>query len=306
MPMKSYWSQYWKQGYLTSFGDDKKKNYEGVIKVNWHKFYENLKAEDKVLDIGTGNGALIELAISNSNVDCQFIGIDFAKLHINEPKLLESKKVEFKSNMNAEKLTYSNSEFSAIISQYALEYSDLTKSIPEVSRVLSVGGKFQFVCHHIDSCILISNKKTLKAAHKINEPEGLLFILKKLINTLQNEKNKSNLESESLRNMLNEKIKGLVESDKTSFFDTNFPLLLKSIFSTNEIKDRLAIVESFESEFKGQIYRLEDLCKAALDSEKKAIFINLCDENSLLIKSMEVIEEENIGVLGYLISGERK
>lgn len=76
--MSEHWSEYWSQGYITSFGDAFKNNYQGEIKVLWQKFSLSLDKHSKVLDIGTGNGAVIELMQSVSQHEC--VGIDQATI----------------------------------------------------------------------------------------------------------------------------------------------------------------------------------------------------------------------------------
>ena len=52
--MSNYWSQYWQQGYLTSFGEDIENNYEGLLKNVWNSyFYElnNDELQQKVTEI---------------------------------------------------------------------------------------------------------------------------------------------------------------------------------------------------------------------------------------------------------------
>ena len=76
--MENYWSEYWSQGYLTSFGQDIKKNYTGKLKQSWIGFASELSPQCKILDIGTGNGALIQLIHDSSKDQLSFIGIDKA------------------------------------------------------------------------------------------------------------------------------------------------------------------------------------------------------------------------------------
>ena len=54
--MSKYWSQYWSEGKLTSFGESKADNYPGAIKDSWLSFFKEVGKDDRVLDIGTGNG----------------------------------------------------------------------------------------------------------------------------------------------------------------------------------------------------------------------------------------------------------
>ena len=56
------WSDYWRAGPLHSLAGSFQDNYEGPIRAFWEAALAGLTANDRVLDIGTGNGALPALA----------------------------------------------------------------------------------------------------------------------------------------------------------------------------------------------------------------------------------------------------
>lgn len=301
--MSNYWSQYWQQGHLTSFGTDIKNNYDGVLKERWSDFFKNFKHEDKVLDIGTGNGALIALAIANGFPNCQYTGVDYAQLNINDNVLLNRANVQFYSKTASENLPFKNQSFDHVISQFALEYTDLEQSIKEVSRTLKTQGSFKFVCHHEESIIVLPSKSILKLSIEIKAKGGLLEVVRKLVRNLSDPLMKANLETEALRIKLNQKMADLVEIDKIAFFNTNFPALIKNVFSRQSNIPNQEIIDIFAAELDGSILRLSDLVNSALTEKKIIELFSYCQKNDLVITHNQIVFQNDSDILGYEISG---
>ncbi len=305
MEMEAYWSQYWQQGYLTSFGSSIKNNYQGVIKECWFRFFDKLTEQDKVLDIGTGNGALIALAQAHPSLDCNFVGIDYANVNVCDKSLIGKRNIEFISNVQAEDMIFDASKFTAAIAQFSLEYTNVEQSIEEVSRVLVNKGKFQFVCHHSDSLIVQPNNKLLQTALKILDKDGALDTLKQLIKELgQNTGLKSN-KAEKLRHKLNILVDDFFKVDGLAFQNTNFPSLIKSVFTQKKLAARQKIIYQFEEELEGQISRFTQLSNAALNQTDKECLILLCQQANLIIEKNEIMLQEDGQVLAHVISGHK-
>lgn len=160
--MEKYWSEYWDNGSLTSFSD-KSGNYVGPLERVWKAFFYSQTEAKKVLDLGTGNGALLELASSICK-DSILMGVDYADI---KTQKLPNKSYEIIGKTNIEKLPFKASSFDVIVSQFAIEYSDMSSAINECARVLKSGATFQFICHHYDSIILKENINILTCLHEI-------------------------------------------------------------------------------------------------------------------------------------------
>ena len=290
--MKNYWSDYWAQGYLTSFGQDIKSNYTGKLKSCWLEFAEKLNCNDKVLDIGTGNGALIRLIQENSSVQFNVIGVD--KAIVNE-KVAGIESLNILSNVSAEVLPFETAEFDAIVTQFAIEYSELARSIPELFRVLKKGGLYQIVCHEMDSDIVKPNVLILESAIRVQSE--LLVPLKQLISALKKE-NKDLINSNI--SIINE----YVELEKKIH-----PLAIKGTRYTDFyhfiLKNRKIDLEKayylFSQELEGLIYRLTDLKQAALNAQQlKQLLASRGDVYK------EVLVDSNKEYIGTLYRGYKR
>jgi len=259
--MSEHWSEYWEQGYITSFGDAFKMNYQGEIKALWQNFSRTLDKHSKVLDIGTGNGAVIELIQSVSQHEC--VGIDQATINDKVTKLING---SFISNISAEKMPFKDNDFDVVTSQFALEYSDVDLSLSEISRVLSLKGKLRLVCHHENSIIVKPNKQILEAGLAVKK--NVLTDLKGLVNALTN-----NEDNDLYKENIEQFISSFQSLEKVSLEATNFPAFYQFII-TNKNIDFNEAFQLFESELELLLLRLDELKKAAENTGKLLSIIN--------------------------------
>ncbi|MBQ4831664.1 class I SAM-dependent methyltransferase [Pseudoalteromonas sp. MMG010] len=256
--MKDYWSEYWSQGFITSFGQDIKRNYTGLLKNCWLEFTDTLEKNSRILDIGTGNGALIELIQTGSKAEYQFVGIDSATINKN---VSETIKGQFISNIKAEKMPFKDNEFDAVISQFALEYSDITLSINELFRVLTSGGQFQLICHDVNSDIVLPNIQILESALRVKN--NFLTPLQSLVSTILATSDEADIQSKVAV------IDDLLIEEKTihalAINATQMPAFFSFLLKNRKI-DLNKAFSLFKQELEGLIYRLNDLQHAAQNS----------------------------------------
>lgn len=253
--MSDHWSEYWEQGHITSFGNAFKMNYQGEIKALWQNFSRTLDKHSKVLDIGTGNGAVIELIQAASQHEC--IGIDLAKINDEVTKQING---HFISNVPAEKMPFKDAEFDAVISQFALEYSDVDLSLNEIHRVLKSKGKLHLVCHHKSSIIVKPNRQIFEAGLAVKE--NMLTDLKGLVDSLINNK-PTDLYKEKIEHF----ISSFQASERVSLESTNFPAFYQFLI-TNKGIDFDEAYKLFESELNLLLVRLNELKKASKNTEE--------------------------------------
>ncbi|WP_414830211.1 class I SAM-dependent methyltransferase [Alteromonas sp. H39] len=302
--MSNYWTDYWLQGHLTSFGDDIKSNYTGTLFSKWQDFFESFKDEALVVvDIGTGNGALIDIAVNE--VECQeptFIGVDYANLKIGAN--LTQSNVSFLPNTPAEKLPFDDNSVDVVVSQFGIEYSDLTKSIPEVERVLKEHGRVQWVMHDRNSSIVKPNSQIFDAIIALQEDNGPLNILRQLINALAKFGPQS-VQAENCRNALNSSIQQVASSNQQGLYGTNFPSFLKAVMNPSvKFKDKKQMLKLFEKEMKGQFERLQDLLEASLNSADKTKLIEALEQAGFDNINGEAINQDG-SLAGYLLTASK-
>ncbi|GEA11769.1 methyltransferase domain-containing protein [Alteromonas sp. KUL49] len=297
--MSDFWSNYWKQGHLNSFGDSANDNYRGVIETSWTQFFADYSNEkDTIVDIGTGNGALIDIAVNGATgSSCQFIGVDYAALNI-RPELHKNN-VQFLEKTNAESLPLEDSSIAAVISQFGIEYTNFNKSIPEIARVLKPKGRVNFVIHYSNSSIVKPNRDIFLALQLVKGDKGLLGLLKDLVEAINTQGKQSAL-AERVRATLNERLSNI--SNKNGLVGTNFPAFLRAILNPSLTHDKkLMMFGMYESEMNNQFERLDDLLQASKTDEEVSSLCDLLEASGIPAKSSFVTE--NGEILGVNIEG---
>ncbi len=311
--MANHWSEYWLQGHLTSFGDSFKGNYQGALKDVWKSQSRKLSNGFKVLDIATGNGAipLVFRELLSEQIEGVVTGVDLAEVKTT-PLVNESSKVniELLSNINCEQLDLEDGQFDLVVSQFGIEYSKLSLSIPEALRVCKNGGQLCFVMHHDKSMVIERNSQILKMLSEINEKK-LLTTLSELIEAMGEitsaedlAKVKQDSSCEALRKQLNDKINQLVSVNEKALIDTELMTYLANIFknglfwSLEKKRDYLTFMNEQLAELKE---RLKELVAAARDEYKLAEMLSLIAKFNGRLCSISTLTNDEEQVLGWNI-----
>ncbi|WP_334078795.1 class I SAM-dependent methyltransferase [Microbulbifer sp. M83] len=166
--MADQWDQFWRQGFITTFGGAMESNYIGELRQLWESLFATMKPGSQVLDLATGNGALACIAVEtfrDKGIDARVVAADKAvipaQISAPRPILALRECVSFHSNMPCEQLAFADASFDLVTSQYGIEYSDWQYSLPEVYRVLKPGMSAHFVCHTTDSSLLENSRREI-------------------------------------------------------------------------------------------------------------------------------------------------
>ncbi len=306
MISNAYWTQYWAQGYKTSFGDHYENSYDGIIKEKWMDVFTSLKDFSEVLDLCTGNASIIRLARDNlTNFDkISFTGIDYADIQVKDD-LSSLKNINLLFNVDVENLPTKLSRYDLVTSNFGIEYSDINRSIIEVKRVLKLGGKFNFICHHIDSLIISESKCELNLLNKIFEKSQVLDSLESLILELKFKKdeNREN-HSELWRNRLNEGLAILANQFPSNFYGCDFLSFLKFVLNP-KIKNKQEEFLLFKKELLGYKVRLEKMIHAALTKHSTSEFFKLSSKLGFDDIRIEELTDKN-GIIAFRLSGQLK
>lgn len=163
------WDRYWAYGNIHSFSQVAGGNYQGVVAEFWRSRFEMLGEGSRILDVATGNGAIALLALETGGRlarGFEVHGVDMADIEpgkqVKDPSLAESlSRIRFRGRTPAESLPFEDSCFDMVCSQFGVEYSDMSRSIPEIARVLRSGGRFAAIMHHRDSVLLNATRDEL-------------------------------------------------------------------------------------------------------------------------------------------------
>lgn len=261
--MSSHWSEYWQQGHVNSFSEGLLCNYDGEIAKGWLHFFKEIDRPGSiVLDLATGNGALIDLAVNVGNFNSpQYIGIDYATLKI--PERLKRSTITFYQEQNVESLPFADSAVSVVVSQFGIEYSNVDLTLAEVSRVLRAEGKFRVVVHRENSSIVVPNVQILSVILALQQKNSALAALKLLVESLHGD-SCDNAIKESYRQDLNTKLGKLIDQYQQAVYGTDFPKLLKVVMNRRmSFAEKRRIFENYEKNLEYHGFRLSQLLSAA-------------------------------------------
>jgi ubiquinone/menaquinone biosynthesis C-methylase UbiE len=303
-----FWSQYWQQNNVTSFGSSLKNGYTGTLKEQWESIFEQLKAGDKVLDLCTGNLSLIRLAKDSmpSFARVEFTGVDFAQISANE-FVENNKNVRLLGEVNIECLPFENETFDHVISNFGIEYSDLSNSIAEAGRVLKKGGKVGFICHHERSTLINTSKEELAFIGDVLKLNGPMSQLEAFITAI-NKEDLSNhlpqtnkvLEAENLRGALNKSMSELLDKYGSYLYNSEFMKFFKFIFS-KQVIDKALEVDSYKKELIGYQVRISAMVNSALNDGAVEAFNKTIIHNGFEQPKNEAVFDGN-SMIGYKIS----
>ncbi|MCA1765337.1 MAG: methyltransferase domain-containing protein [Desulfobulbaceae bacterium] len=164
------WTSYWARVSQTSTGclPDLPRTVSDFMDRVWADFFEALPAGARLLDIGTGSGAVLALGRTRRS-DLELSGIDYAATL---PDL--GRDIALYPGARFESLPFCDNSFEAVTSQFALEYGRPVETVAEIQRVLNNRGAFLIICHHAESVIVQDNVRRLGAIRDLISLKGLL------------------------------------------------------------------------------------------------------------------------------------
>lgn len=163
------WDQYWQDGRLASCGGEGGANYQPAITEGWRNFFDTLADGARVLDICTGNGAVARLAAeaaSARNLTVTIDAVDSAMIH---PTGLGPGvgMIRFSPRTPAESLPFPDSTFDVIVGQYALEYTDVERTLAELRRVSLPKVHIRFVTHAAGSVVVRGAQRQIEDTQRL-------------------------------------------------------------------------------------------------------------------------------------------
>jgi SAM-dependent methyltransferase len=170
-----FWSDYWRSGQQACCFNVGGENYGPQITKVWTDFFETLPPTARILDLCTGNGAIAIIGAEiglRRGAAFQVHGVDRAEIHVEKTRLFRPNVhgvVQFQSGVATEALPFEDSSFDSVVGQYAIEYTDLARTIPEIGRVTAPEAKLQFVTHARDGAVLSSAEGELAGTQFLDE-----------------------------------------------------------------------------------------------------------------------------------------
>ena len=313
------WTNYWHEdANINSFGLD---NYDNDVALFWQ---QQLQAEKytSILDLACGNGAISWLAndILNKQQNTTAItGIDFSDIRPFE-RLNRNPDdypmLSFMGNTKLESLPFADNSHDAAISQYGIEYSNLTDSIAELSRVLKPVSKIHFIVHSQDSEIVQQSLHSLKQYEIILKEVQLhleLLTMDKIIGAeTDTAKLRTNPAFIAQSEVIQKKmflIDHVIRNGKSVQALLNYKLRLMECVSEQAItrgpEGRAAAIDRARKSLGDYINRIKDLTKIALSEARISELSSLLESHHFKIKRLEIFKHDDLNNAGRIIIAER-
>lgn len=211
------------------------------IEAVWATLAKRLPPAARLLDIATGNGAVLRALAARRN-DLSLCGIDSAQVRVDARFTLLGR-------VAAEALPFDDREFAAVTSQFGLEYCGRA-AWHETGRVLQPAGVLRLVCHHEDSAALAHNRARL-AAMQAMDAAGMFALARSMA--------AGALEDAAWGGRV---LAARRAHDKQSIV-MELPAAIGAALAR---PDGLAVIASIERQARGEMARLAAMDAAALDS----------------------------------------
>jgi SAM-dependent methyltransferase len=180
-----HWEVYYRGGAIASCPMGPGTSYTLELRDLWIEFFASLEDGARVLDLGTGNGAiplLAKEASASSGRQFEIHGADLAAIdpvrHVPDGGQLFAG-ITFHPGMPAERLGFDAASFDALTAQYALEYTDVGRSLAEIRRVLRPCGRALFVLHNDQSALIRNARESLAQGALVLEETKILRKLRR-------------------------------------------------------------------------------------------------------------------------------
>jgi hypothetical protein len=319
------WDRYWSHGFLTSCRNAFSGNYEGTVRALWDAFFATLPAGARIVDIGTGNGAIPLIAAAcarqlDRNFDIH--GIDLAAIRPAETvqadrELLQS--IEFHPRTPAEATGFETGSVHALTGQYAYEYTDTARTAAELARVAAPGARLMFVMHHSESVVMETSREELANA-RILFDETRLFeraaALMEKVGAAANPEARRALaadpDAESRRHALN----AAAERVTSAMAASPHPQLLqmamrrvadayKALAKPGGLAEGLEILEGGRAMIVANRDRLHDLMRAEVTAERLAGIAQELEAEGFFLNPPEPLHHDGGPLMGWILSGQR-
>lgn len=161
--------------------------YDLEVRDAWVQFFSTLADGARLLDVGTGNGAVALIArdtAASLGVAWAIHGTDLATtdpLRVVPEGARRLSGITFHPGVATERLPFDDGHFDAVSGHYALEYTDMPRALAEVHRVLRAGGDAQFVLHHADSVLARSARISVREGELVFNDTKIFRRLQRLV-----------------------------------------------------------------------------------------------------------------------------
>jgi ubiquinone/menaquinone biosynthesis C-methylase UbiE len=273
-----HWETYYRGGLLSTCPTTPAGGYDQELESVWTDFLSKLPDGSVVLDIGTGNGAVVQIIADTArglSKSWEIHGTDLAQIdplrHVADADKRFSG-CRFHPGVATERLPFEAESIDALCGHYALEYSEPEAAIGEVARVLKPGGRAQFVTHHVDSLLARNARQTMAEAEIVLGETRIYRRLRRLVAMDDHQPSRDHPAARALQGAirrLKEARAELARSGQGRVVDVALDAVRQLlVLRRSHRAEKVTLeVDRAEEEMRLSVRRLQDLLERALDDE---------------------------------------
>jgi SAM-dependent methyltransferase len=264
-----HWEDYYRGGALASCPVGPDSGYTQELRDIWVEFFSGLPEDARILDIGTGNGAVALIALETAVAAgrrCEIHGTDLAQ--IDPPRDVQDGArlftgIRFHAQVATEQLPFEASSFDAVSGQYALEYTIVDRALREVHRVLKSGGRAQFILHHADSIVAQKARATLLQSALVLEETKVLRKLRRHLEAERRSQSGARKSRADLVAALGTLQQAAGQTDNPLMLNVTIDAVRKLLAARQQISPAALDLEidRFEGNIRASVRRLQDLIR---------------------------------------------
>ena len=278
------WSAYWRHGTVTTFHGRFADNYDGRIRDHWHRVLDEAPSSGRIVDLGTGNGAIALIAAEYGEEHgrgFEIVGVDSADIAPAEAlgdKAQHLRRVRFLGQTPLEATMLPEGSFDLATSQFGLEYAEHAAAVDELHRLLKpTGSALAALIHHADSA-LVRHARDGLAQVAACEGSGLHPPLRDMHRRLEQlakrgEDPRNDAKAKQLRSTVNERLAALRDAGAKSpdpsqivfYVEQSMATFNPAVTKDATRQQKLAILDHVAAETAAYGERMRDMISAAMD-----------------------------------------
>ena len=164
------WDQFWRTGRDSCCSEQEDSAHAQRIREQWVELFAGIESNNKVLDLCTGNGAVLRVALeclNRTGFPVALYGVDSAAI-APDPSDVDRAQAELMFvRASVTDLPFADGSFDVISSQFGIEYAPVDAAVPEIMRVLKRGGVGRFVTHASDGVLAAGAAAEIADIHSL-------------------------------------------------------------------------------------------------------------------------------------------
>ncbi len=310
---RTHWERYYRSGAVATGPGGPDGGYVGVVRTLWVDYFGTLPDGACIVDIGTGNGAIVEIALHvarHRGVRFDVHGVDIAAIDPFRDVPAAAGRLHgahFHPCTPAERLPFASASVDAASGHYALEYTDMAATLAELARVLRAGASARFVLHHAESRLAASARADQQQFADLLDTIALPAALRALFDVAADDAAGAQAAGMALRDAIRALKQRHLQQDGDPF-GRPAHIALDAARQLLELRNRAgpalarAEIARLESDWRAGQQRLADLIAHALDASQFAALLETAVRAGFTVGASGVLYDENSALLGWQLA----